>query len=226
VKRFAAALLLACSATRAAFAAGPPSAPDPDFRILQDGGDIVHHGGEAPLDPGSGWLALDVVDGRWHLLPATLRGERAYDDVVGSNTGVRLHADPPKALAYLRLPGLVAGKVDTPDMRFRDEVREMTATTALPLAFKGRTWRLVARRGELLLSEGGSSMSLGAVVDPQDIDYTLVLRWAGDLDHDGRLDFIFTSIGKNADTICVWLSSLAKPGEPVGRAACWTATGC
>jgi hypothetical protein len=228
VTRLAAALVLACAASsNAALAAEPPPEPEPGFAILQDGDGVVYHGDEAPLRPGPGWLALDVVDGRWHLRPATLRGERAMDDVVGENTGVRLHADPPGASLYLRLPDLVAGKVDTPDMKFRGSPREMAESTALPLAFKGRTWRLDVRKGELFVSDGASSpMSLGRVVDPEDIDVGTALRWAGDLDRDGRLDFIFESTGKNSGTVCVWLSRLAKPGEPVGKAACWTTTGC
>lgn len=219
------ALALAWAAANAA-AAEPTPGPEADFAILQDGDGVVYHGGEAPLQPGLGWLALDVVDGRWHLLPATLRGEQARDDIVGADTGVRIHADPPKAFFYLRLPGFVPGKVDTPDLPFKDRPGEMADSTALSLPFKGRTWRLEVRRGELFLGEGSSSMSLGHVVDPQDIDVMTSLRWAGDLDRDGRLDFIFESTGKNSGTICVWLSRLAKPGEPVGRAACWTTTGC
>lgn len=225
MKSFAAALLLATAAFWNAATAAPSPDPDPGFAILQDG-DAVNHGGEAPLEPGPGWLALDVVDGLWHLRPATLRGERAIDPVGGENTGVRIHAEPAGALLYLRLPGLVPGKVDTPDMRFKKRARRMDDSTALPIRFNGRTWRLDVRRHELFVSVGKSSMSLGQVVVPDDADVGMSLLWAGDLDRDGRLDFIFDSSGKNSGAICVWLSSLAKPGEPVGEAACWTTTGC
>lgn len=228
MKRLALALALACAVhCTASMAAEPAPEPDPDFGILQDGGDDnVYHGGEAPLQPGAGWLALDVVGGRWHLLPATLRGEQAIDPIGEMNTGVRIHAEPPRALLYLRLPGLVAGKVDTPDIRFRNHYREFVGSTAMPLAFKGRTWRFDVRRHELLLSEGGTSMSFGQVVFPDDLDATLALMWAGDLDRDGRLDFIFEGSGKNSTEICVRLSSLAKAGELVGKASCWRTTGC
>ena len=59
-------------------------------------------------------FALAVVDGLWHLVPASLVGR------AGATAGeVQLSATPPDALFYVRLPGLVAGKVDTPDMRFK-----------------------------------------------------------------------------------------------------------
>jgi hypothetical protein len=61
-------------ATSSPAASAPASDGEPAFNILRDD-DVVHHGGEAPLRPGSGWLALDVVDGLWRLVPATLQGE-------------------------------------------------------------------------------------------------------------------------------------------------------
>jgi len=204
----------------------PAPEPDPEFSILQDGDGVVYHGGEAPLQPGTGWLALDVVGGRWHLVRATLRGEQAVDPIGETNTGVRIHAEPPHALLYLRLPGLIAGKVDTPDIRFKNHYRPFADSTAMPLAFKGRTWSFDVRQHELFLSEGRASMSFGQVVDPDDADAGLALMWAGDLDRDGRLDVIFEGSGKNSGEVCVWLSSLAKAGEPVGKAACWGTTGC
>ncbi len=219
------ALMLACAASTAAMAAEP----EPVFSILRDGDQVVYHGGEAPLQPGTGWLALDAAGGFWRLLPATLRGEQAFngidDDSAGPHTGVRLHADPAAALVYLRLPGLVAGKVDTPDSRFKDHPRRMDDATALPLAFKGRSWRLDVRHHELFLTEGATSMSFGPV-DSSDGTDTRTLLWAGDLDRDGRLDFIFEANGSSSGETCVWLSGLAKPGEPVGRAACWHTIGC
>jgi len=224
--RVAAAALVALALVTRAGAASPPGPPEavPDFAILQDGDDLIHHGGEAPLNPGPGWLALDVVDGLWHLRAATLRGEQAIDPIGEENTGVRIHATPAHAFLYLKLPTLVPGKVDTPNMRFRDHWRQFVDGQSLPLAFKGRTWRFDVRKHEVVLSEGATSISLGQVVD--DSDDTFALRWAGDLDRDGRLDFIFERGANNSSEICIWLSSLAVPGKPIGEAACWLTTGC
>ena len=208
----------------------PVSVAEPQFQILQDRDATVYHRGEAPLQPGPGWLALDVVGGLWHLRPATLRGERARDEIADNDDGVRLHADPAGALLYLRLPGLVAGKVDTPDLRFKDNARFIDSTTALAIPFKGRLWNLDGRHGGLVLSEGSSQMSfqrMSARIDSEfDAEAGLMLLWAGDLDRDGRLDFIFEGNGNNSTDVCVWLSSRAKPGELLGEPACWHTIGC
>ena len=227
-----AALLVACAM---GWAAPCPAASAPDaeaasaFHILRDEG-VAYHGGEAPLRPGSGWLALDVVDGLWHLLPATLQGEQAFDDVLGDNTGVRIRATPAHAFLYLRLPGLVAGKVDTPDLRFKNNPRTVDDTTAIPLVFKGHAWRLDVVRHELFLGNGETRMSLGRIASPSDEgvdpDSGLALLWAGDLDRDGRLDLVFEGSDKNSGEVCVWLSSRATGGQLVGQAACWRTTGC
>ncbi len=226
-----AALAIACAASwTSSRAAEPAPETPPAAAILQDGDEIVWHGGEVPLRPGPGWFALDVVGGLWHLLPATLKGEQAYDFIIdgsdGVHTGVRVHAAPPHALLYLRLPGLVAGKVDTPDIRFKDTLRSFVDDMSLPLTFKGRTWRFEVRDHVLSLTEGRTAMTFGQVVEPDALDDTLALMWAGDLDRDGRLDFIFEAGTNNSGEICVWLSSRAKPGEPAGKAACWLTTGC
>jgi len=231
VRRAAALMLAGAMACTASMATEPAAAAaEPEFHILQDGDAIVYHPGEAPLHPGPGWLALDVVGGLWHLLPATLRGERARDEIADSDDGVRLHADPAGALLYLRLPGLVAGKVDTPDLRFKGHARELDASTALALPFKGHVWNLDGRHGELVLSEGSSRMSFGPMLARSDPDFDteegLMLLWAGDLDRDGRLDFIVEGNGNNSKDVCVWLSSRAKPGELLGEPTCWHTIGC
>ena len=69
-------------------------------------------------------------------------------------------------------------------------------------------------------------MSPGLVAVPDDLGVGMILRWAGDLDRDGRLDLIFEPTRKNAGALCVWLSSRAGPGEPPGSAACWRTPGC
>lgn len=223
MKHRLAALLAACATACNVSAASTPDS-GPAFHILRD--DDVYHGGEAPLEPGPGWFALDVVDGRWRLVPARLRGEQAVDPVGDSNTGVRVAADPAHAFLYLQLPGLVAGKVDTPDLRFKDNGRPISDATALAMPFKGQPWRLDVRHHALLLSDGKTTMSHGQVVLPDSPDDGLTLLWAGDLDRDGRLDLIFEGSGMNSTNVCVWLSSRAKPGRLVGQAACWLTTGC
>ena len=225
MRRHAVSLMLAGAVScTASMAKEPVSVAEPQFQILQDGDATVYHRGEAPLQPGPGWLALVVVGGLWHLRPATLRGEQARDEIADNDDGVRLHADPAGALLYLRLPGLVAGKVDTPDLRFKGNARFIDSTTALAIPFKGHLWNLDGRHGGLVLSEGSSQMSfqrMSARIDSEfDAEAGLMLLWAGDLDRDGKLDVITALTGDDGATMCVWLSSKAAAGELVGKAAC------
>ncbi len=54
------------------------------------------------------------------------------------------------------------------------------------------------------------------------------LRWAGDLDRDGRLDLIYNLGGHHTETrLALYLSSAAKPGALVGLVAQWRGScGC
>lgn len=53
------------------------------------------------------------------------------------------------------------------------------------------------------------------------------LLWAGDLDGDRKLDFLFEDSGYNWASHRLFLSSLAKPGgPPVAEAAQFRITGC
>lgn len=54
------------------------------------------------------------------------------------------------------------------------------------------------------------------------------LRWAGDIDRDGKLDLIYNLGGHYTETrLALYLSSAAKPGELVGLVARWDGScGC
>lgn len=52
------------------------------------------------------------------------------------------------------------------------------------------------------------------------------LRWAGDLDGDGRADYLFEDGGGNWTSLRLFLSSAAKPGQVVAEVAQFYHTGC
>jgi hypothetical protein len=212
-------LALALGAAAApAMAAGAPG----DWQLIGFAEhDTPFNNNEVPLHPASGGLALAVVDGTWHLVPATL--DTRVPDPTGQPDSVLLLATPPDALAYLRLPGLAAGKVDTPDMRFRGVERDISRkSVAIP--FKGTPYRFELQAGSSWLTNGTLRQKVLAA-DPRvtgaEADMlTVRLLWAGDLDHDGKLDFIIANWFDDGGTMCVWLSSRAKAGELAGQAAC------
>ncbi len=202
-------------------------AEDSPVRILYGGTGHGYEHGDLPERMQPGWLALAVRNGVWWLTPASFSMSyfSGSHDPEGQNNSVALAVTPADSLVLLDLPELVPGKVDTPDVRFKNRPRMLEPTTALTFAFKAREWSLRVDAGELILSDGTSSMSLGEVADDMSEHHTELL-WAGDLDHDGRLDLVLERTGIDGAALCVWLSSLAALGQLVGKAACFEPSGC
>ncbi len=168
-----------------------------------------------PLHPASGGLALAVVDGLWHLVPATLSVRKADGE-----PGFRyVTATPPDAAAYLHIPGLTAGKVDAADMRFRGADHAITRQ-GINIPFKGASWHLDTQGGKVMLGNGGRRQPLGDACPGDDDMCSIHLAWAGDLDRDGKPDFLVVNTSDDSGVECLYLSSRAKPGEFVGEAAC------
>lgn len=202
-----------------------------DWQFLVPGS---YHGGEAPAEPGQGWLALDVVGGRWHLVPAKVRAERVHDPVTDGSedekTGILVASDRPAALVLLRLPRLRAGKVDTPDMKFRGPPRALRQGAALDIAFKSERWRLAVENETIVLMRGAQRQPLAGIGvsadQSSDWSHSATLLWAGDLDGDGALDLVIGHETYNNGGTCLYLSSAARAGEPLVPVACQNWSGC
>jgi hypothetical protein len=211
----------------AAAAAEPP--PVLDWPLLIPGS---YHAGEAPIRPGIGWLALTPVGGVWRLEPVIVRARAVHDPVLDADdqrTGIEISASHPEAIALLRLPGLRAGKVDTPALKFKDEYRPIAVgDPPLTLVFKDKSYRLVAEPDRILLQHGALSTPL-ADLQPAgpDRDSATELFWAGDLDGDGRLDLLLRETGANHARVCLFLSRAATEGTALLRPqACHRGVGC
>lgn len=216
----------------AAAASEPPDSPAPDWPLLIPG---RYHAGEAPTRPGIGWLALTPVGGVWRLEPVIVRARAVHDavlDAEGQRTGVEIRASRPEAIALLRLPGLRAGKVDTPALRFKDEARPIAVGDApLRMEFKGQAYRLVAEADRILLQQGSRSTPLGDLLPASpERELATELLWAGDLDGDGGLDLLMRFSGANEGGVCLFLSSGSGAGDGQGallrQQACHRGVGC
>ena len=211
-----------------AAALAPATAPavDGDWAVIAYiNPELPFNAREVPLHPAPGGLALTVVNGLWNLVPATLSAKVTDRDGKGRPQAVAITAAPAGALAYLRLPGMSEGKVDTPDLRFKDNERDLeSAPVALP--FKGTTLRFEPRDKAVWLTDGTRRQKIADIeqrpdgVSPDDWAHGDALLWAGDLDRDGKLDVITALTGDDGATMCVWLSSKAAAGQLVGKAAC------
>lgn len=184
---------------------------------------ILQPGGYDPADlnvsalPPSGWLALVERGGHWELVSAKV------------DMAPEIHSsDQPKALVFLHARRLSAGRVPTLAMKLPDGVdtseiaTDGKGTDRLELTFNARHYRLIlSAQGsgagrDLLLDDGHTSTLLDTDTD------SALLMWAGDLDHDGRLDLIISTDhedGRSADT-CLYLSSAAGTHRIVEKIAC------
>lgn len=213
-------LLLALAA---ALAPAGARAADGDWAIVSFvNPELPFNAREVPLRPLAGGFALTVVDKLWQLVPATLQARVTDSDAKGRPQAVAIVATPPDALAYLRLPGLMAGKVDTPDMRFKDTERDLTAGQ-VPVPFKCTAYRFETKERAVWFTDGTRHQKIDdiAMADDNDSAVGLTVAWAGDLDRDGKLDVIVTLAGDDGATMCVWMSSKAAPGQLVGKSACF-----
>ena len=207
-----------------------------------------YHGDEISAPHGSIWFAL-VQDehGTTTLTPRRVDVDTVNDPVLDDEdgaTGKRVGAGQDDVLFYLRdLPGLAAGIVATA-YSGRGDPLSLTGidrdfvlferrsgrlhfdcigdparrTCALTLDHEGRSQALGHWQGDA--SAGESQLILGAEAWPH-------LRWAGDVDRDGRLDLLIDMTDHyNVSAPTLFLSSQAKQGELVGAAAVLHSVGC
>jgi hypothetical protein len=192
-----------------------------------------YHGDEAPANPGKGWLALVIVDGRWHLVLTKVRAEPVYDAVLdekGQKTGIRISSRHPKALALFRDPDLLAQKIDTPNLRFKGSSLDLSPDQPLKVSFKGQHYQIVVVRSEIFLTNGSRRTKLPdlSVSEDRESEHSESARllWAGDLDRDGSLDLLVSYSRYNASGTCLFLSSKAPKGNLVRQVACHGGVGC
>lgn len=210
------------------------------------------HGNEPVARDGERWLALRV-DGNDAALIATTVGVRAVEDQLVDESGERtgLEVSSPggdKVIAYLRGSGLKAGAVE------RATVASMDSDGArLPyeLTFRAQHYRIASDCNKqpraamaeqlqfdcrIVLHGGGKAQVLSTLTGYYEHQATTmslsddggaVLLFAGDLDHDGKLDLIFdTADHYNVSRPTLYLSSPARPDELLHQVAQYQSVGC
>jgi len=209
-----------------------------------------YHGDEVTARDREIWLTLVLdAEGRTHLEPRPIEIDAIHDavlDELDAATGKRVGAGSDDALFHVRdIAGATAGDIvsayiaggeplavdaqldhgfeldgrDAGKLRLDCAAADADATTTctLRLQFGKRsqtlaTWQAQARTPEPWM--------LGNDAYPH-------LRWAGDLDRDGRLDLLIdVSDHYNVSAPTLFLSSQASDGELVHAAAALRSVGC
>ena len=198
------------------------------------------HGEEVSASDGEKWLALVQDERGTLLLPAAIRVERIEDPLLDFGTdeitGKRISASGlPSAVLLLRggrslSPGPLTSASLT-DAASGDY--DPYSDSELTLGLGSRVYTLAIRHlrqpddsvvAQLSLSTREVTQTL--MVDPSG-ELGLWLLWAGDLDRDGALDlYLDLSTHYNLSIPTLLLSSEAKDGELVGKAASFTGAGC
>ena len=172
-----------------------------------------------------GWLGL-YCNGTCALVPASL------EYAVDARDEERLTAvsRPRDALVVFRdVPGVAAGPV----ARAPFELESLQWNTVMPLVLNGSKYELRITAKNQYLEKAVISLRHEGVSQvifrmPEFVDEAHVsLRFAGDLDHDGKLDLIMSNSGKYSyHPLQLYLSSAAKSGELVREVATWDRYGC
>lgn len=213
-------------------------------RLLQVG---TFHGDEVRAVTGERWLSLTKVGDAFRLEPVTLQIDRVHDEIVDESekerSGKAVSIRPElEGVALVRGAGLVGGPVVT-----AGEGMSLEPFTEKPLALDAAHYKIAFRcepappidgqkqeRCELSISSEGTTQNLAAFRAYEEqgqrefaAEHPPNVLWAGDLDHDGRLDLLIdTSDHYNVAVISLFLSSRAREGELVGNPVHFSATGC
>jgi hypothetical protein len=188
-------------------------------------------GAHAPARAGGGWLALDSVGGHWELVPVGVSLKKFYDetaDAKGQKTGVKISTKRPGAVAVLKDSSLRAGRVDGVDLGAAGRANLLGASSpSASVVFQADEYKFSARAasGEqrlcsVYIATNDSSPELAGSfeLEKEAKAESLFLLWAGDLNHDGILDFLLVHHSETRSGQSFYISSRAdrtyrKAGE-------------
>ncbi|MCU9957063.1 hypothetical protein OEJ37_27250 [Burkholderia sp. BKH01] len=181
--------------------------------------DDVGHAGDYP---GDGWLGLAPDGNRWTLAPARIRFEPTQPD----DEAVDITSDLKKAIALFHCKPLRKGRVDAANLAFQNDGTTIEpGVRPLRFGFHGRQYDLRHTASGSVIAEGGGKRSVLHDFGGSTPPFRASLIWAGDLDRDGRPDFLMKFESEIGAGFCLFTSGDAKENELVGPASCMDVSG-
>jgi hypothetical protein len=172
-------------------------------QILQQG-----PGNADPGIPRHDWLALIWKDRQWSLVPSDV-------DLQEST----VMATDPDTVLFVRGQGLTAGVVTSLEgVSSETGIDKDMSDSHMKFPFNGELHDLhLDKEGQLILSDRYGQHS--TVLDGSKL-IAVRLAWAGDLDHDGKLDLALRLENENESVVCLFLSTGTREGQLVRHAGC------
>lgn len=211
--------------------------PAQRFALLQTGS---FHGMDVPLAQPSEWLGVYCEKTQCSARAEQIHTRAEHDDVSGEPTGAKTathvflsHKVLQPPLFLVRGVSMDARTVPT-DFQGSQPleagqqllVQHGAQKVLLFTTGKATDEAPLPSGSQLILQIGEERQVLFTVPKTANEAYVEVF-WVGDLDGDGKPDFLLnTSEHYNVESKSLWLSSLAKKGKLVGLAATLRTTGC
>ncbi|KWE58524.1 hypothetical protein [Burkholderia sp. MSMB2157WGS] len=190
--------------------------------VLQPTRALADDVGVAGGYPGDGWLGLAPDGNHWKLALARIRFEPAQPD----GEVVDITSDVKNAIALLHCKPLRQGKVDAANLAFSNDGRTIEAgDKPLRFGFHGREYDLRYTASGSVIAEGGGKRSVLRDFGGGTPPFRASLVWVGDLDRDGRPDFLMEFGSEIGSSFCLFTSGRAEQNELVGHAGCMDASG-
>jgi hypothetical protein len=185
---------------------------------------------EPAAKPGDEWLCIVIEHWAVSTRKCKLKAEAAKpadDHAYGTSIAVETRGET--IFLVKDVAGVREGPVPTV-FSGRSSLSEPGARIELGTFEKASVsvWKGSSGGDEVVLAVGDTSQVIARSGALDDVDVGLpALRWAGDLDGDGKLDLLIDVSAHPAETqLELFLSSHAAPGELVGRAATLSKTNC
>ncbi len=176
-----------------------------------------HHGDEVPAQIGDSWFALAKVDGQFLLKRVQPKISSVFDPVLDADendkanfTGRSVDVPDKDTILVIKSNRLKPGKIESASI-YGDSFVFAKKKYVLTHICKKKNNENGLSQCKAYLVQGKTKQFLGDTVEgDSDFTDTIRLNWAGDIDRDGRPDFIFSFDTYNNGKIVLFLSSVSE----------------